>query len=146
MLAWLTFLVCVLSQFPLSGHEVIYVTSPQSAYNIIQERENPSSTTPPETERVKLTSSHISFINHEHNSVHLLDSRSSCPCTPGSWSHAQISQRPFIEDILCAKHCPEAEDIKMQRKNARCSRSSRVSRLGGLLQVPTFPFSLFLHP
>lgn len=112
MLAWLTSLVCVLSQFPVSSHQVMDVTSPQSAYNIIQERENSSLNYPP---REGETDQQPHFINHEHNSFHLLDSSSPHPC-PRAAGAIPGSVRPLTEYFLCAKHRPEAEDIKMQKK------------------------------
>lgn len=51
------------------------------------------------------------------------------PCNPGSWSHSQISQRPFIgltdllPIVLSTSSVPstvhEAEDIKMQKEGCK---------------------------
>lgn len=73
------------------------------------------------------------FVNQEHNRFHLLDGGSSHPCTQGPWSHSQISQRPLTEYSYMPSTAQDAEDIKMQKeRDARCSQSSRVSRLGDL--------------
>lgn len=143
MLAWLIFLVCRLFQLSLSGHEVMYGTSPQSAYHIIQERETPFFRSLPGDWEGK-TDQRQHFINHEI-SFRVLDGIHSHPCAQGSWSHSEISEGSFIEYSQYTEAVQGAEDIKYKRKDTRCSQSSRVSRpADSAPSIDLPPFSIYL--